>query len=302
MIFSITQTILVTGANGQLGNELRKLANNYPGYTFLFSSHQELAIEDSLTLAKFFGKQKIDFCINCAAYTAVDKAETEKEAAYLINGTAVGELAAICKTHGTRLIHISTDYVYDGAKRTPLKETDPVSPMSVYGKSKLKGEELAMAFNPESIVIRTSWVYSYFGNNFLKTMITLMTQKLELRIVSDQVGCPTYAADLARTIMLFISRITSGNLFSGIYNYANEGITSWYQYALLIKETIGSDCNLIPVTTSQYSTAAIRPLYSVLDTTKIKNQLNPAMPFWKDSVQVCIQKILNGRLSEQGTL
>lgn len=298
MTSPFTQTILVTGAGGQLGSELRNLSTSFSEYKFLFAGRQELPVEDSSMVSKFFKQNKIGFCINCAAYTAVDKAESERDIAFKTNGTAVGELASVCKNHRTKLIHISTDYVYDGTKRTPLKETDPVLPLSAYGKSKLKGEELALTVDPEAIIIRTSWVYSFYGYNFLKTMIRLMGERPELNIVSDQVGCPTSAADLAGAIMLFIARISSGKHFTGIYNYSNEGNTTWYQYAKLIKETIDSECKLNPVLTSQYPAIAIRPAYSVLDTSKIKNALNVEIPFWKDSVTKCIQRLMRGKMND----
>lgn len=292
------KTILVTGASGQLGNELKELSTEFPQYRFMFATKEQLPIEDTYSIETYFGNTPIQYCINCAAYTSVDKAETEKDLAFLINGTAVGELAKTCRLHQCKLLHISTDYVYDGSTKEPLREDMPVSPLNTYGKSKLKGEELALAGNPDSIIIRTSWVFSSYGKNFVRTMMKLMTEKNELRIVSDQVGCPTYAADLAKAIMLFVTYTSAGKSFSGIYNYANFGITTWFQFAQLIKESIGSNCQLHPVTTSQYPTPALRPLYSVLDTTKIKKDINPDIPFWKDSVAKCIDKILDRRVQD----
>lgn len=288
----LPETVLVTGAAGQLGGELRELSVSLPRYRFLFSTRDELPIDDEKSMLDFFSSTKIDYCINCAAYTAVDKAEVNEEFANLINGTAVERLASVCKSYKTKLIHISTDYVYDGTAKEPLKESDPVAPLNAYGRSKLKGEELAMKVDPDSIVIRTSWVYSSYGNNFLKTMMRLLVEKDELNIVSDQIGCPTYAADLARVIMMFVDKCSSGEEFSGIYNYSNYGITSWYQFAQFIKNKIGSNCTLNPVTSSQYPSAARRPLYSVLDTSKVRQALNIEIPFWKDSAAVCIEKVL----------
>lgn len=286
-------TILVTGANGQLGNELRELALIMPQYRFLFAGRDTFPIENKKVVEEYFETTKIHFCINCAAYTAVDKAESEVDLAFLINGTAVGDLALICEKYKTKFIHISTDYVYDGSLKEPLKEDGAVSPLNVYGWSKLKGEELALSNNPDSLIIRTSWVYSSYGHNFLKTMMRLMNEKDKLDIVSDQIGSPTYAADLARVIMMFVEKMLQGENFTGIYNYSNYGITNWYQFAQYIKEQTGSNCHLNPVTTSQYHTPALRPSYSVLDTSKIRSSLALDIPFWKDSVRVCIEKIWN---------
>lgn len=285
------QTILVTGANGQLANELKELSTDYPGFKFIFTSREDLPIEDEKSVESFFQDQSIHYCINCAAYTAVDKAESEKEKAFLINAEAVGNLATICKNHQARFIHISTDYVYDGTKGTPLKETDAVGPINVYGSSKLKGERLALNNNSSSLVIRTSWVYSSFGANFVKTMLRLFKEKEQLNVVSDQMGSPTYAADLADVIMQFVHKMESGQDFFGIYNYSNSGITNWYEFALAIKELNNSNCEILPTSSSTYKTPAKRPLYSVLDTTKVKEALQTDIPFWKDSLKKCLIKL-----------
>ncbi len=288
-----TAAILVTGANGQLANEIKMLSAQYPSYQFFFTSKSDLPIEDSKALEVFFDKHQIDYCINCAAYTAVDKAESEKERAFLINADAVGALASICNAHQTKLIHISTDYVYDGSRQIPLKENDAVAPLNVYGSSKLKGEELALNKNPSSLIIRTSWVYSSFGNNFVKTMLRLLKEKEEINVINDQHGSPTYAADLAGIIFLFIERIEKGEMFSGIVNFCNSGTTTWYEFAEAIKQSVNSNCKINPVSTSSYKTAATRPTYSVLDTSKIKSVLQIEIPSWKDSLQKCLQ-ILEG--------
>lgn len=284
-------TILVTGGNGQLANEIRELSSGFPAFKFLFTSREELPIEDKEAVESFFQDQSIQYCINCAAYTAVDKAENEIEKAFLINAEAVGNLATICKNHGAKFIHISTDYVYDGTKGEPLKETDDVGPINIYGRSKLKGEELALENNPASIVIRTSWVYSSFGANFVKTMLRLFPVKEQLNVVSDQVGSPTYAADLAEVIMQFVQKMETGQSFSGIYNYSNSGITNWYQFASAIRELSKSNCKILPVSSSAYITPAKRPLYSVMDTSKVKATLKIDIPFWKDSLKRCLAKI-----------
>jgi dTDP-4-dehydrorhamnose reductase len=281
-------TILVTGANGQLGREINVIATHHTGYHFLFAAKDDLPIEKKEGIELFFEKNRIDYCINCAAYTAVDKAESEKEKAFLINARSVEGLAEICKFHKAKLIHISTDYVYDGSNRLPLKETDAVGPVNVYGLSKLQGEELALKQNPSTLIIRTSWVYSSFGNNFVKTMLRLFKERDEINVVADQYGCPTYAADLANVIMSLIGKMKEGNDFSGIINYSNEGVTTWYEFAEEIKNISNSNCKINPIPTSSYHTAAQRPLYSVLDTSKIKGVLDLEIPFWKDSLKKCM--------------
>lgn len=261
------------------------MAANYPAYNFLFVTKEELPIDDTAALIKYFETHRIDACVNCAAYTAVDKAESEKEKAFAINGEAVGTLAAICKKANALFIHISTDYVFDGTGSAPYKEDHPVHPMSVYGASKLKGEELAMQNNPAAVIIRTSWVYSSFGNNFVKTMLRLMKERESINVVNDQQGCPTYAADLASAIMDIVSGI---NAAPGIYNFSNHGILTWYQFAVAIKELTGSRCTINPIPTAQYPTPAKRPAYSVLDTTKIRETFNVVIPEWKDSLVKCL--------------
>jgi dTDP-4-dehydrorhamnose reductase len=280
--------IIVTGANGQLGRELRDLATAYPQFEFIFLTREVLPIQDSAKVNAFFEETAPVYCINCAAYTAVDKAETEKEQAYLINGEAVGVLAAACKQRNTRFIHISTDYVFDGLSATPLKEGDPTGPINVYGASKWEGEQLALAQHGETVIIRTSWVYSVYGNNFVKTMIRLMRERETLNVVDDQIGSPTYAADLAAVI----ARIISGAVFvPGIYHYSNEGQISWYQFALAIRELTGSPCTVSPVSSTQYPTPARRPHYSLLDKGLIKRTYGIDIPEWKDSLALCLKRL-----------
>ncbi len=293
------KTILVTGANGQLGSEMQVISTAYTAYHFLFVTKAELPIDDNGAVKKYFGSHTIDFCINCAAYTAVDKAETEKEKAYLINAEAVGNLAMICKEYNTTFIHISTDYVFDGTAAGPYNEDSPVSPVNLYGASKLKGEALAMQNNPHSIIIRTSWVYSSFGNNFVKTMLRLMSEREAINVVSDQQGCPTYAADLAAAIMHIIGQLQQPSMIlneplpaSAIFHYSNKGITTWYEFALAIKDLSGSKCAVNPIVTSQYPTPAKRPQYSVMDTAKIQRKFNLNIPEWKDSLKNCLKLLL----------
>ena len=280
------KNILVTGANGQLGMELRTLADQYPAYHFLFVSREELPINDAAAVEKYFSGNNIDHCINCAAYTAVDKAETEKAIAFDINGTAVGTLALLCKKYSAQFIHFSTDYVFNGQASEPYTESNATDPVNAYGASKLLGEMEAIQNNSDSIIIRTSWVYSSFGKNFVKTMLRLMSEKEQLSVVSDQVGCPTYANDLATAVMQIIEQ--DSNNAGGIYSYSNTGIISWYEFALAIKEIAGSSCVVNAVPSSEYPTPAKRPQYSVLDTSKLRETFNIEIPFWKDSLQKCI--------------
>jgi dTDP-4-dehydrorhamnose reductase len=281
-------TILVTGANGQLGNELQAIAPQFPYCQFLFVTKEELNIGNFNDPIKYFAGHSIDYCINCAAYTAVDKAESEKETAFLINADAVAVLAKICGKNNTQLIHISTDYVFDGTSKQPYKETDKTCPVSVYGQSKLQGEELAVKHSPSTIIIRTAWLYSSFKNNFVKTMLRLMKEKEAINVVSDQFGCPTYCADLALAIMQVIESGKSKEN-PGIYHYTNAGITNWHEFAVAIKNLSGSSCTVNAITTAQYPTATKRPAYSVLDTTKIAATFGVSSPNWEDSLEKCLK-------------
>ena len=286
--FSFEKTILVTGSGGQLGMEIWKLSDLYPSYKFLFTTKEDLPIDDFKLVKNFFEKQQIDHCINCAAYTAVDKAESDKERAFLINADAAGNLASICKAHQAQFIHISTDYVFDGTSSLPYKEEDRICPVNVYGASKLRGEELVLNNNAAAIIIRTSWVYSSFGNNFVKTMLRLLSEKESINVVNDQYGCPTYAADLAEAIMTIVEEENNEHSPSGIFNYCNEGIITWYEFANEIKKISKSKCAINPIPSSAYPVPAKRPQYSVLDTTKIKETFNVAIPNWKDSLYTCL--------------
>jgi dTDP-4-dehydrorhamnose reductase len=247
-----------------------------------------LPLSDQSAVEKVFQEYEPAYVINCAAYTAVDKAESEKEQANEINGRAVGALATMCKLFGTRLIHISTDYVFNGTASSPLKENDAVDPVNTYGASKLLGEQLALQNNPDTIIIRTSWVYSFYGKNFVKTMIRLMHEKESISVVNDQTGSPTYAADLAAAIMQIIS---SSKWQGGIYNFSNEGVISWFDFANEIKRLTGSSCHINAVSTLQFPTPAKRPKYSVLDKAKIRATFFIQPKDWKESLKVCIGKL-----------
>jgi dTDP-4-dehydrorhamnose reductase len=278
--------VLITGAGGQLGHCFRLVEHMYSEYQFLFAQKVDLPIEDAEATAVFFATHKINYCINCAAYTAVDKAETEIAAAYSINATAVGHLAALCKTHGAAFTHISTDYVFDGTATAPLKETDTVNPVNTYGASKLQGEQLAIAANSDAVIIRTSWLYSPYGHNFVKTMLRLMATKENINVVSDQVGLPTYAPDLAHAIMQIINNNKTNG---GVYHFSNTGeAISWYDFAIAIKTLSGSNTNVHPINTADYPTPANRPAYSVLDLSLMQQQLSYAIPHWKDSLRQMI--------------
>jgi dTDP-4-dehydrorhamnose reductase len=285
--------ILVTGANGQLGMELRDLSSSFSQFEFVFASRQDLPIDDFTALQAFFDELKPQVCINCAAYTQVDAAETHKEEAFLINAEAVSVIADLCRGFETRLIHISTDYVFDGLAEQPYSEESPIEPVNTYGASKLAGENYALEMNPETIIIRTSWVYSSYGKNFVKTMLRLMAEKKQVSVVNDQLGSPTYAADLAECILQIITsnvKRETSNL-RGIYHFSNEGVISWYDFAVAIKELTGRDCEVNPISTSQYPTPAKRPAYSVLGTKKIQETFGIRVKNWKESLAVCLRKI-----------
>jgi dTDP-4-dehydrorhamnose reductase len=285
---STVKTILVTGANGQLGQCFQALSNSFPEYLFLFADRNVLQITDATAIDIFFAENKIDICINCAAYTAVDKAETDTTLATDVNANAVGYLARACKKYSTQFIHISTDYVFDGTATSPYKTDDKTNPVNFYGQTKLDGELNAIKEN--SIIIRTAWVYSGFGNNFVKTMIRLMKERESIGVVSDQHGTPTYAADLAAAIMQIINQ---DNFVAGIYHYSNEGNISWYDFAKEIAAQINATCIVNPIATTQFPTPAARPAYSVLDTSKIKNTFAITIPHWKDSLEKCMAKLLS---------
>lgn len=284
------KTILITGANGQLGNEIKYLSQ-FHNHSFLFTDIDELDITRIDDVRVFFSSQKIDYVVNCAAYTAVDKAEEEKKLADLANHTAARNLAVISKEFEKKLIHISTDFVFDGNASIPYTEKDKTNPVSVYGTTKLAGEKAVLKYGKERIIIRTSWLYSSYGNNFVKTMIRLSKERDSLGIVSDQIGTPTYARDLAEIILHIIN---SGNFQSGIYHYSNEGAASWYDFTKAIVEMAGIKCNIYPIETYQHPTPAKRPSYSLLNKAKIKSVYKINIPDWKNSLEKCINIIQSG--------
>lgn len=280
--------ILITGGNGQLGNELKALLQQDAAYRFISTDKNELSIDDAVAVDAWFAENKPAYCINAAAYTAVDKAETESELAYLINATATGILAAASKKHGARFVHVSTDYVFNGTSSEPYTEDQPTDPINVYGASKQKGEELCMQENADSIIIRTAWVYSAYGNNFVKTMQRLMKERDSLNVVSDQIGAPTYAADLAAAILEIIRK---GPWTAGIYHYSNQGSISWYDFAVAIRDLSGLQCQVHPIPSSQYPTPARRPAFSLLNTAKIRSTFGIEIPEWQQSLQRCLHQL-----------
>ena len=287
------KTILVTGANGQVGMEMGQLSGAYPSFQFVLTTREEMPLDDFDKIKNVIDKYKPQFLVNCAAYTAVDKAESEKDLAYKINGDAPGIVAAACRANNTRLVHISTDYVFNGNGDRPYKEDADTDPVNLYGDSKLRGETNVLRENPESLVIRTAWVYSEFGKNFVKTMLRLMSEKESINVVRDQYGTPTYAADLAQAIMKVIIILDNDGEVRqpGIYHFSNEGSISWYEFALAIRDISGYACEVKPIPSSDYPTPAKRPHYSVLDKSKITNAFNVVPKPWRESLEVCIEKI-----------
>ena len=278
--------ILVTGATGQLGSELKVLSGNYSQYEWVFADRTQVSLDDLEVLQNQLEAISPNIIFNCGAYTAVDKAETEQELANIVNNLAVAIIAQYAKDNSVKLIHVSTDYVFDGTAATALTETAPTNPINVYGMTKWAGEKACLQENPNSIIIRTSWVYSSFGNNFVKTMSRLMQERDSLNVVNDQIGSPTYAADLAQAILTIL---THANWQAGIYNFSNEGEISWYEFALAIKELGNFDCEVSGILSSSYPTAAKRPQYSLLDKTKIKDTFGVVVPYYKDSLAACFK-------------
>ena len=285
--------VLITGANGQLGSEIKELAFEYENLECVFKDLPELDICDAEVLNTFIIDQHINAVINCAGYTAVDKAEEEALIAQKVNSEGVLNLVNALEKVDGKLIHISTDYVFNGNHSQPYKESDSVSPIGVYGETKRAGELAVLNSSIDAIVIRTSWLYSMYGNNFVKTMLRIGNNKKSIQVVSDQLGTPTYAKDLAKTCLDILSDTGSTNLSKkeSLYHYSNEGVTSWYDFATAIMEICNIDCQVIPIETKDYPTQARRPLYSVLDKSKIKSDFKITIPHWRDSLTNCIKKI-----------
>lgn len=287
------KNILLTGGKGQLGQALQFIAADYPDFNFIVTDVEDLDITNREALFEWFDTQEggIHGLVNCAAYVLADKAESDEERAYRLNLDATLYLAEVCKKHGAQLIHISTDYVFDGRNYRPYKEEDKPFGRGVYGSSKIQGEQAAIGHNDQTVVIRTAWLYSQFGVNFVKRMQELMNERPSLNVVFDQTGTPTYAVDLAHAILKTLQQkfATPDVNLGGIYHYSNEGVASWYDFAMAIKELINSSCDVRPVTTDQYLTPATRPPYSVLNKQKIKSTLGINIPYWRDSLKRCVQ-------------
>lgn len=284
------QTIVVSGRDGQVGSELRDIAGQYLDFDFHFLNRVEMDITDSARVQRVFEELKPSYFINTAAYTAVDKAETEQELAYRINAEGVGNLATLCKQMNTGFIHISTDYVFDGTSRSPYVETDETKPLNYYGYSKREGERLALANYADTIIVRTSWVYSAYGNNFVKTMLRLMKERTDINVVGDQIGSPTYAKDIAKAIMAIVSK-SETKTFPGIYHFSNDGAISWYAFALAIRAMKKLSCNVHPIPTSGYPTPAKRPSYTVMNKDKIVKTFGIQLKDWKESLLECLMEL-----------
>ena len=283
------KNVLITGANGQLGNEMRVLSEANKEYTYFFTDVAELDICNEQAVMDFVKANDIKVIVNCAAYTAVDKAEENVEICTKLNADAVGYLAKAAEANGAEFVQISTDYVFDGTAHIPYQETEPTCPNSVYGSTKLAGEQNALTLCSRSMVIRTAWLYSTFGNNFVKTMIRLGKERDTLGVIFDQVGTPTYARDLARAIFAAIRQ----GVVPGVYHFSNEGVCSWYDFTKAIHRIAGiTDCKVNPLHTEEYPTPAKRPHYSVLDKTKIKNTYQIEIPYWEDSLKECIFQMI----------
>lgn len=288
----MSEKILVTAANGQLGREISELVPDFEGYEFTFLNRTMLDLSDPDAIKSYFAHKQFDVIINTAAYTTVDKAEEDVKTAKAINTDAVKQLAEIAKESSAQFIHISTDYVFDGKNHKPYLETDQTNPQGAYGQTKLAGEEAMLAVDPaNSAIIRTSWLYSSFGANFVKTMLRLGSERDELGVISDQVGTPTYAKDLAMVILTGIQNSKFKNQHTEVYHYSNDGVCSWYDFAKAIFEMSNIPCKANAIETKEYPTPAERPHYSVLNKAKIKDELGVSIPYWKDSLKECLNKI-----------
>ena len=289
MLNSNSYNVLVTGSNGQLGSEIKAISSDY-SYNFFFTDRNNIDIMSKESIKEFCQINNINVIINCAAYTAVDKAESDEINADLINRKAVKKLALVSQELDIKLIHISTDYVFDGKNFKPYCEEFQTNPQSIYGKTKLDGENEMRNINPKnSIIIRTSWVYSYYGNNFVKTMLRLGKEKEELGVIFDQIGTPTYAKDLAKIILDIVPQINNQKV--EIYNYSNEGVLSWYDFAKEIMKMAKLDCKIKAIETYQYPTPAKRPHFSLLNKNKIKSTFNIEIPYWKDGLDDCLRRL-----------
>lgn len=290
----VKASILVTGASGQLAQSVNSISQEYPEYSFTFVNREQLDFTEPASLVSYFKTEHFDFIINCAAYTAVDKAEQEQDIANLVNAEAVKVLAEEAKKSGATLIHVSTDYVFDGTACQPYREETPTNPINSYGETKCRGEQAICEVLPTGLIIRTSWLYSEFGHNFVKTMLRLGRERNDLNIVADQVGTPTYAYDLARAIMSIIQQndtVLPSDEAVPIYHFSNEGVCSWFDLTKAIFELKNITCKVSPIRTEFYPTPAARPSYSLLDKTKIKQHYQLTIPYWKESLALCLSRL-----------
>ncbi len=283
--------VIVTGVGGQLGWSIKQLSGQYPTLDFVFTDVAEMDLTKQDSIKHFIQQNPPDYFIHCAAYTAVDKAETEKDLALAINATAVGTIAEECAKVDAKLIAISTDYVFDGNGTKPYLPYDETDPLNYYGYSKWLGEKAALESNPQTIIIRTSWVYCEHGSNFVKTMLRLMKERDELKVVDDQVGSPTYAPDLAKAILDIVIELENGNNHKGIYHFSNDGIISWFDFATAIKELSSLNCHVLPLPSAAYPTPAKRPAYSGLNKDSIQSDFHIQLKHWKLSLQVCLERL-----------
>lgn len=282
--------LLITGANGQLGNEMRVVLQRYPALEAVFTDVDTLDICDRSAIEAFVCQHRPDVLVNCAAYTAVDKAEDDEPLCHKINCDAVRNLGEVAHAHGLKMVHVSTDYVFDGLGHVPYTEDMPVAPNTVYGKTKLAGERALFAVCPEALVVRTAWLYSGFGNNFVKTMLRLGSERDRLNVVFDQIGTPTYAADLATAILQIV---TAERFVPGIFHFTNEGVCSWYDFTTMIFRLAGVDCAVSPIESKDYAYRTPRPFYSVLNKAKIKATYGIEIPYWVDGLERCLKVLLN---------
>lgn len=282
------KTVLVTGANGQLGNSIRSLAEGYPQFDFLFTDVDSLDICDAVAVTEYAVSHQIHYIVNCAAYTAVDKAEDDEALCLRINRDAVRNLGEAARAVGAKVVHVSTDYVFDGTNCRPYTESDPTCPVSVYGRTKLAGEDTLLDVCPDSVIIRTAWLYSEYGNNFVKTMLRLGSEREEIRVVFDQVGTPTYAGDLAYAILSVLVHAEEGAFIPGVYHFSNEGVCSWYDFTVKIMQLAGLPAHILPIESKEYPAKAVRPHFSVLNKAKIKAVYAISIPHWEASLQKCI--------------
>ena len=285
--------VLVTGANGQLGRSLQARAKDYPAFAFQFTDVDTLDLCDAEAVSRYVAEHQVNYILNCAAYTAVDKAESDEALCERINCETVKHLGEAAQAVGAKVIHVSTDYVFDGTSCRPYVETDLTCPISVYGRTKLAGEEALRAVCPDAVIIRTAWLYSEYGNNFVKTVLRLGAERDELRFIFDQVGTPTYAGDLAEAMLAIVAEAEQGHFAAGIYHFTNEGVCSWYDFTVKILQLAHLSKRVIPIETKDYPTAAARPHYSVLNKGKIKATYGLTIPHWETSLQRCMLQILN---------